>query len=143
MASDLLSSCTFYLLCVRPDCQPSLLPVCLKLLLSAPQHGTQAPAFNNKGVSKLYHKAETAIRIAIFADSLMSMVLAGKEVERLEIVAERQNLVFSIVSCMTLGGRLNPLSFSFPIYNQAILISTLMALGRIKCLKVPKTSLGT
>lgn len=114
MASDLLTSCTFYPLCVRPDCQPSLLLVCLKLLLSVPQHGTQAPAFNNKGASKLYHKAETAIRIAIFADSLMSVVLAGKEVERLEIVAERQNLVFSIVSCMTLGGSLKLSELQFP-----------------------------
>lgn len=57
-----------------------LLLVCLKLFLSSPQHGTQGPALN-KGTSKLYYKPETTVRIAIFADSLVLVVLAGKEVE--------------------------------------------------------------
>lgn len=74
----------------------------------------------------------------------MAVVLAGKEVESkliLERMAERQNPVSAVVSCMTLGDRLKLSELQFP--HWAILISTLMALGRIKCLKVSRTSLGT
>lgn len=78
-------------------------------MLSSSQQDTQGPALNNKGTSELHYKAETTVTIAVFADSLVAVVLAGKEVGIklvLETVAERWNLVSAVVSCMTLGGRL-------------------------------------
>lgn len=84
---------------------------------SSPQHGTQGPALNNKGTSKLYHTPETTVRIAIFDDTLVAVVLVGKEVEIkliLETVAERQKLVSAVASCMTLGDTLKLSELQFP-----------------------------
>lgn len=117
VAPDLSTSCIFQLTLVWSSPQLCLLLVCLRPLLSSPQHSTQGPSLKHKGASKIYYKVETTLKAAIFTESLVAVVLAGKEVEiksLLERVAERQNLVSAVISCMTLDDSVKLSELQFP-----------------------------
>ena len=73
-----------------PALYPPGLPETFSVLSSAWHPGS---CLKQQRTSKLYYKPETTVRTAIFVDTLVAVVLAGKEVEIkliLEIVAERQ-----------------------------------------------------